>query len=43
MFLTLIFAGVALLVLVLGIVRVAATRRRAREYDELGDDGYPLA
>jgi hypothetical protein len=43
MFLTLIFIGVALLVLVLGMVRMAATRRRSREYDESGDDGYPSA
>jgi hypothetical protein len=41
MFLTIIFLVLALFVLVLGIVRVAATRRRARQYDELGDDGYP--
>ena len=41
MFLTVIFLLVALFVLVLGIVRVAATRRRSREYDEQEDDGYP--
>ncbi len=42
MFYVLIFGAVALLVLVLGVSRVAATRRRLRDYDEYGDDGSDI-
>jgi len=41
MFYVLVFGILAVLVLVLGVTRVAASRRRSREYDEVGDDGYP--
>jgi|HubBroStandDraft_1064217.scaffolds.fasta_scaffold512104_2 hypothetical protein len=40
MFLTIIFLLIAVLVVVLGVAKVSASRRRLRRYDEFGEDDF---